>query len=383
MPRRIPDSSAAFPPLPHGLRIIHLDRDLAIVEKPPGVPSTAPKKRRKPGSQPRDAESIVRRALTTGGRGRVGPGGQARALHLLQRIERDIGGLLVFATNKSAFESLREQLMTGRFHRFASAVIRLRPEDLTPPEPDEGAESDSPTAAPWSARYHGTIRTPLVEHPDGRVEALPPEAYAGHELAESGGPVAKPGVTHFTVQETGQGFALLRLRLETARRGQIAAHLRSIGRPVVGDSHAVQGDPPADELPATEQPGPDEQPSAHPMIHLREIGFAHPWTKKPVRYSVPVPPAFRDMLNPPDPDQPAQQPADPPEHESAAPSQTTPTQSEPSDEPAAPDESSTDDGPGPTDPGTDPDGPPTTPAPDRSSPPTPPDPDPSEPPRRD
>jgi 23S rRNA pseudouridine1911/1915/1917 synthase len=75
----------------------------------------------------------------------------------------------------------------------------------------------------------------------------------------------------------------LECRLETGRTHQIRVHLRSIGRPVVGD-----------ELYGGVRPLID---SPRPFLHATRLRFDHPGTGETVTFESPLPPDLQAVLD--------------------------------------------------------------------------------------
>lgn len=235
-----------------GVRIVYEDDTILVIDKPAGLRVMRP-----PGSRRDDGVTVfdvIRRTFRRGAGSRV---------RFVNTLDDEASGLLVLARSDEAFADLREQFRTTRPTRIAHAVVvgeLPKAEDATGP-------------AAW-----GTILRAIVEDQRGRVRALNDGESRTVQAQRSR--VAE-ATTHYRVLKQGGGRSLVQLRLETDRRGQARAHLRSLGCPIVGDDHAS---------------GPSRGRIGRIMLHLGEVGFIHPQTRKKVRYISPPPPAFESSV---------------------------------------------------------------------------------------
>ena len=74
------------------IEIIHLSRDFVVIHKPVGIPS-----QKDPTGDP-DAMTLTAELLASQG--------ENSALWLIHRLDRTVGGLLVFARTKSALPTI-------------------------------------------------------------------------------------------------------------------------------------------------------------------------------------------------------------------------------------------------------------------------------------
>jgi 23S rRNA pseudouridine1911/1915/1917 synthase len=190
-------TSAVKPPYPRrlaqGLVLLYEDRDLLVVDKPPGLLSIAAGAERE-----KTAYWILSEYLRKKG--------EKRRAAVVHRLDRETSGVMIFAKS----EEIKRKLMAN----WDDSVQERRYIAL--------AEGEL-------AEPGGTIDAPLGEDSRGRV------------VVRQGGQRA---VTHWKLLRAGGGFSLLSLELETGRRNQIRAHLSFLGRPVAGDKkYGAKTDP--------------------------------------------------------------------------------------------------------------------------------------------
>lgn len=86
-------------------------------------------------------------------------------------------------------------------------------------------------------------------------------------------------VTHYKVLEelNETGYSLVEFELETGRKNQIRVHCADMGCPVAGDGKY----------------GAASNPIGRLALHARTLEFIHPWTGKLMRFTTPIPRAFK------------------------------------------------------------------------------------------
>lgn len=168
-------------------RVVHLDDDFAVLDKPAGlVVHPAPSH-----SGPTLVDQL--RDLLAGGPDPERPG-------IVHRLDRDTSGLMVVARSDRAYTELQRQLRERRIERRYLALVAGRPGSRT-----------------------GTVEAPIGRSPRRRTEMA------------IGGIAPRPARTWFEVVETFADSSLLELRLDTGRTHQIRVHMTAIGHPVLGD----------------------------------------------------------------------------------------------------------------------------------------------------
>jgi RluA family pseudouridine synthase len=121
-----------------------------------------------------------------------------RKLFVVHRLDRDAGGVLVFAKTAPAHKRLSAAFEGREARKTYLALVLGRP-----------GES-------------GEIDLPLRQFGSGRWGAAAPGE-------------GKPSLTRWRRLAEGEGCALLEARPLTGRRHQLRAHLYSIGHPILGD----------------------------------------------------------------------------------------------------------------------------------------------------
>jgi len=257
---KVLDAPAAAPPRADDVRVVHLDDDVVVVDKPTGVTTTRhheeagwPARRRQ--LQPTLDELVpdaiaeylaARSGRSSRGRPRTPP---VKAVH---RIDRETSGLVVFARNVPASRILAEQFRLHTTHRRYLALV-----------------TGSVTAR--------TIRTRLVrDRGDGR------RGSTGD--ADEG----KEAVTHVSpLEHFGAAYTLVECRLETGRTHQIRIHMAESGHPVCGER--VYRSPRG-------RAAADESRAPRIMLHAAELGFVHPVSGAELRFTSPLPADMRRVL---------------------------------------------------------------------------------------
>ncbi len=170
-----------------GLRVVHLDEALAVVDKPAGmVVHPAPSH-----SGPTLVDELG--DLLGGGADPERPG-------IVHRLDKGTSGLLVVARSDEAHAALQAQVQRREVERIYLALARGRL----------------------------TSRTGTIDAPIGRASRQ------RHRMAVSGA-ASRQARTHFEVLELLGAESYAEVRLETGRTHQIRAHFAAIGHPLVGD----------------------------------------------------------------------------------------------------------------------------------------------------
>jgi 23S rRNA pseudouridine1911/1915/1917 synthase len=198
-----------------GPRVVHLDRWLAVVDKPAGlVVHPAPSH-----SGPTLVGELAE--ILSGGADPERPG-------IVHRLDKGTSGLLVVARDDATHAALQEAVRRRRVERAYLALAEGRLASRT-----------------------GTIDAPI-----GRA------ARRRHRMAVAGA-ASRQARTHFEVLEPLAAETYLEARLETGRTHQIRAHFAAIGHPLVGD--ATYG--------GERRYGLERQ-----FLHAHRLSFEHPAT---------------------------------------------------------------------------------------------------------
>lgn len=243
-----PPTPSAFGPEPIPLDILWEDRDLLLLNKPPGlVVHPAPG---------HESGTLVNALLhyipdLEGIGGTLRPG-------IVHRLDKDTSGILVVAKTARAQAGLSTQFKARAVTKEYQALVYGR--------------MPSPS---------GRINRPIGRHPVDRKRMSTVSRNA------------RPAETHWTQREALPATTLLDLDLKTGRTHQIRVHCAAIGHPLVGDpmygSHkAMKGAPAAvqDRL----------RPVDRQMLHARRLKFTHPVTSVFLEFEAPIPPDFSRLL---------------------------------------------------------------------------------------
>ena len=202
------------------LNIVYEDDNWLVIDKPAGVTSI-------PGPTV-DNGTVLNRAV----RYLVEKKSVDQRPHLITRLDRYTGGLLLIAKHHVASSMISQQVQQHQMLKEYTAFV-------------SGTFDEE----------HGMINQPIARR-EGQVQRV---------IAEDG----QRAVTEYWVEEKGAGWTKLRVRLHTGRTHQIRAHLASINHPLIGD-HLYGG---------------DTSKYQHQALWATKLSFKDPFTLKQLTFS--------------------------------------------------------------------------------------------------
>ena len=243
------------PKLIDNIVIRHIDAHLVVIEKPAGISTVRHPAERAWLEERRlltpTLDDLVMRQI--GMRLPEKKHDPRPRLRVVQRLDKETSGLVVFARTVDAERGLGHQF---RKHTVTRRYLALVPGRI-------GKQ---------------TIRSILtLDRGDGRRGST------------TNPRLGKEAITHIDVEETLPGYTLLTCRLETGRTHQIRIHLAERG-------HAVCGEKVYNRKPHGE-PIPDASGAPRLFLHAAELGFVHPVTGEALQWDMPLPDDLRDVLN--------------------------------------------------------------------------------------
>lgn len=167
---------------------------------------------------------------------------------VVHRIDRPVGGLVVFAKTSKALTRLNDMLRKGEIHKTYWALVEGHPE-----------------------KPEATLTNRLVS--DGRINKT--------FVAGKDNPDAKESTLIYRTIARGDRYTLLEIDLLTGRKHQIRAQLANIGHPIKGD---------------LKYGARRSNPGGGISLLARHIEFIHPVSKQPVSVDAPLPPEFERFL---------------------------------------------------------------------------------------
>ena len=225
-------------PVP-GMRVVHDDDDIVVVDKPVGVaahPSvgwTGPN---------------VLAGLKAAGY-RISTSGASERQGIVSRLDVGTSGLMVVCKSERGYSVLKRAFKERRVDKTYHTLVQGLPDPLV-----------------------GTIDAPIGRHP-------------GHDYKFAVMDSGKPAVTHYELLEAFRHASLLEVKLETGRTHQIRVHMAAVKHPCVGDP--IYGADPT----LAKRLGLDRQ-----WLHAMALGFEHPGTGEWVTYESTYPADLEEAL---------------------------------------------------------------------------------------
>jgi 23S rRNA pseudouridine1911/1915/1917 synthase len=235
--------------------IRHVDEHIVVAEKPAGI-STVRHPAERGFPERRKAltptlEDLVLRQIQPPARRK--PGASRPRLRIVQRLDKETSGLVVFARTAAAERGLGKQFHEHTVMRRYLAIVP--------------GQVSGQRIATRLVRDRGDSRRGST--------TLPGQG--------------KQAVTHVEVAERLPGYTLLSCRLETGRTHQIRIHLAELGHPICGERvyRCRPGIPPE----------PDASGAPRLALHAVELGFQDPVSGQAMHWSMPLPVELQGFLN--------------------------------------------------------------------------------------
>ncbi len=226
-----------------GLRIVHDDSELVVVDKPSGVAAHP--------SVGWDGPDVVSGLAAAGYR--ISTSGAAERQGVVQRLDVGTSGLMVVAKSERAYTVLKQAFRDRTVDKTYHALVQGLPDP-----------------------HEGTIDAPIGRHP-------------GHDYKFAVLGSGRPSVTHYEVLEVFRPSSLLSLltiHLETGRTHQIRVHFSALHHPCVGDSMYGADPTIARRLRLERQ-----------WLHAVRLGFVHPGSGENVTFDSPYPADLQRALD--------------------------------------------------------------------------------------
>ena len=164
---------------------------------------------------------------------------ESEGIFAVHRIDRDVSGVVIFARGKESEERMKTLFEKHDLRRQYFAIVEGRLKE------DRGT---------WECNLTELSTYDVVQSSEG-----------------------KEAVTHFQVIRRSPKYTYLQLVLETGRKHQIRVHCQMAGHPVLGDQRY----------------GSVENPIRRLCLHAALLEFIHPFTKKKLSVTSPIPKAFK------------------------------------------------------------------------------------------
>ena len=234
------DPVAVVPEIVEGIKIVHDDDALVVIDKPVGV-AVHPS----PGWT---GPTVVGHLVAAGFR--IATSGASERQGIVQRLDVGTSGVMVIAKSEYAYSRLKNAFRHRAVDKTYHALVQGHPDPL-----------------------RGTKDAPIGRNPR-------------HDFKFGVMPDGKHSVTHYDTLEAHRFASLLEIQLETGRTHQIRVHMQAVKHPCVGDP-LYGGDPVL-----AKRLGLDRQ-----WLHAVRLGFEHPESGEYVEYESDYPDDLQHALD--------------------------------------------------------------------------------------
>lgn len=218
--------------LPHGLLILHEDRDLVVIDKPAGLLTMGTD-----NNKTRTAYFYLTDYV------RKGYSKSRERIFIVHRLDRETSGVVIFAKTVEAKLHLQNHW-------------------------DQTRKKYLAVSHGHCVETSGTITSYLVEN---RARVV----YSTQDKTKG-----KRSQTGYRVLKQTRDFALLELDLLTGRKHQIRVHLAGMGHPIVGDRKY----------------GSEHQHRSRLALHASSITVTHPFNRERLTFDAKVPSYFTQLV---------------------------------------------------------------------------------------
>jgi 23S rRNA pseudouridine1911/1915/1917 synthase len=234
------EEPAAAPIAVPGLRVVHEDDDIVVVDKPAGVAAHP---------SPGWSGPTVIGGLAAAGH-RISVSGAAERQGVVHRLDVGTTGLMAVAKSERAYSTLKDAFREREVDKGYAALVQGHPDPS-----------------------RGTIDAPIDRHPT-------------HDYRWAVVAGGRPSVTHYETVEAFRAASLLHIRLETGRTHQIRVHMSAVRHPCVGD--LTYGADPT----LAARLGLERQ-----WLHAYRLAFDHPADGRRVEFESPPPADLQHALD--------------------------------------------------------------------------------------
>ncbi|WP_153735788.1 RluA family pseudouridine synthase [Aquibacillus halophilus] len=213
-----------------GLKIVHEDDDIIVIEKESGLLSI---------SSPKEKSLTAYKQLMTYVQ-KINPKNRVFVVH---RLDRDTSGVMMFAKSEKVKLKLQNSWKDIVEERAYIALV-------------EG----------------------VIKKQEGTITSWLKESKTLKMYSSSNPNDGQHAVTHYQKIQSNTNFTLLNVHLETGRKNQIRVHMEDIGHPIVGDKKY----------------GSKVNPISRLGLHAKTLAFKHPTTDEIMRFESNTPKSFFD-----------------------------------------------------------------------------------------
>ncbi|MGZ4450652.1 MAG: RluA family pseudouridine synthase [Nocardioides sp.] len=221
------DPLVVVPEIVEGIKIIHDDDSIVVIDKPVGV-AVHPS----PGW---GGQTVVGHLAAAGFR--IATSGASERQGIVQRLDVGTSGVMVICKSEHAYSLLKNAFRNRTVDKTYHALVQGHPDP-----------------------FEGTVDAPIGRHPKAD--------YKFAVMADG-----RHSITHYQTLEAHRFASLLEIHLETGRTHQIRVHMSALKHPCVGD--LTYGADPS----LAKRVGLERQ-----WLHAVRLGFEHPDTGDYVEY---------------------------------------------------------------------------------------------------